>query len=336
MGIKKTRWGRHGQQDIFLLTLSNGFLEVSVTNFGCTIVSILLPDATGNKANLVLGYDSLQGYINDPYYMGCIVGRFANRIANARFVIAGREYILAANETISNTHLHGGPNGFHKKVFTLITTPDNNEVRFYYKSVDGEEGYPGNLDVFVTYRLTAANELVIEYNATTDKTTPVNLTNHSYFNLSGSATSALNHELIIHADFALEADENYIPTGQLKAVAGTGLDFTKWRRIGEWPDKKAFRGYNECFSFPHAPDQVKAALRDPVSQRSMTVKTTLPGMMLYTGDFLKTPYIPNQGICLETQFFPDSPNQPAFPQTLLQPGDTYHHRTVYRFFDSFM
>lgn len=328
----------HGGQEIYWITISNGHLELSVTNLGCTIVSIMMLDETGHQTNMVLGYDSLQGYLNDTFYMGCIVGRFANRIANAMFRIGDVIYNLAANETGTGNHLHGGLIGFNSKPFAVVETPlhdDANTIQFQYRSVDGEEGYPGNLDVYVTYQLTAENEIIIDYKVTTDKTTPVNLTNHSYFNLSGANVPAINHELFINAEWALVADDRYVPTGELKSVVNTDLDFTNWRRIQSQPGASILSGYNECFSFTHtnASTNVMAGLRDPQSGRSMTVKTTLPGMMLYTGDFLKTPFLKNGGICLETQFFPDSPNRPEFPSTLLHPGNVYQHRTVYQFFD---
>jgi aldose 1-epimerase len=337
MGIRKSLWGTQEGQDIYLLTITNGHLELSVTNLGCTIVSILLPDETGNQANMVLGYDCLEGYLADTFYMGCIVGRFANRIANAAFQIGNATYNLTANETGTGNHLHGGKAGFNKKVFDIIETPygNANAIQFFYKSVNGEEGFPGNLDVYVTYQVTDENEIIIDYKGTTDKTTPVNLTNHSYFNLSGAQVPAINHELFINSEWALVADETYIPTGELKSVVNTELDFRNWRPIHAQPDTSSFAGYNECFSFTHANASTNAVagLRDPLSGRSMTVRTTLPGMMLYTGDFLKTPYLKNEGICLETQFFPDSPNRPEFPSTLLHPGDVYQHRTVYQFFN---
>lgn len=333
MGIRKTTWGRHQGKEVYLLTLNNGWLEVSLTNFGCTVVSIVVPGKNDTKKNLVLGYNSLEDYIGDAYYMGCLVGRFANRISNAAFQISTVKYQLAANEKGTGNHLHGGERGFNKKVFDLNKTDaHDNSVQFYYKSADGEEGYPGNLDVFVTYRLTNKNEVVIDYKAMTDKPTHVNLTNHSYFNLSGATSQAINHELFINATQVLEADTAYIPTGTFKAVAGTALDFTAYRPI-HGGNPESFRGYNECFSIAHVPNEIIAGLRDPESGRSLAVRTTLPGIMLYTGDFLKTPFLKNGGICLETQFFPDSPNQPLFPQTLLHPGEVYQHQTVYQFFE---
>jgi len=337
MGIRKSLWDRHEEQDVYLITISNAHLQLSLTNFGATIVSIMLPDKSGTPKNMVLGYDALDGYVNDTFYMGCTVGRFANRISGAAFRIEGLEYKLAANETGTGNHLHGGTIGFNKKVFSITDYSlhsKENSIQFQYKSKDGEEGYPGNLDVYVTYQLTEKNEVVIDYKATTDKTTPVNLTNHSYFNLSGNAAPALDHELLIHADQTLVADDTYIPTGAMKAVADTALDFRNWRLI-QTGDSASFKGFNEYFSFPHAGTHgdVKAGLRHLPSGRMLTVKTTLPGLMLYTGDFLKTPYVKNGGICLETQFFPDSPNRPEFPSTLLHPGDVYQHQTIYQFFD---
>lgn len=330
MGIKKTSWGHVNQQEVYLFTLTNGLLEVSITNFGCTVVSVMMKNKKGEKQNLVLGYSSLQGYVEDLYYTGCIVGRFANRIANASFIIDDTTYQLAANESSTGNHLHGGVEGFNKKVFAVVDTMADT-VQFHYKSTDEEEGYPGNLDVFVSYQLTAQNSLVIRYKATTDKTTPVNLTNHSYFNLSGTNTSVLQHELLINADKVLVADAAYIPTGEIKPVAGGNLDFRHWRAIGG----ESFRGLNECFCLDHTKG-VAAMLRDPQSQHSMIVRTTLPGLMLYTGDYLDSPFSKNEGLCLETQFFPDSPNQPTFPTAFLHPGDVYEHQTVYQFFDYFI
>lgn len=296
MGIRKTLWGHHEGKEVYLITLNNDWLEVSLTNFGCTIVSIIVPDKIGHKKNLVLGYNSLQDYILDPYYIGCIVGRFANRLSNAAFQVGDVTYQLTANEPGTGNHLHGGEKGFNKKVFSLSNAPaEDNAIQFYYRSVDGEEGYPGNLDVFVTYQLTDKNEVIIDYNATTDKATHVNLTNHSYFHLCGASEPAINHELYINAAYVLEADATYIPTGDMQAVAGTGLDFTEYRPIDQQGDPALFRGYNECFWLTQAPDEIKAALRDPQSGRSMTVRTTLPGIMLYTGDFLKSPFLKKWG-----------------------------------------
>lgn len=335
MGIRKRLWGSYEGQEVYLITLSNGWLELTLTNFGCTIVSIMAPDDNGKTRNLVLGYDSLKDYIQDPYYIGCVVGRFANRLSHACFQIDGVKYRLPANEPETGNHLHGGITGFNKKVFSITDAHSgDSSVQFYYRSADGEEGYPGNLDVFVTYRLTDLNEVIIDYKAITDKPTLVNLTNHSYFNLSGSREPAIDHELFINTDYVLETHATYIPTGAFLKVTGTDLDFTSFRVISQHSSQELFRGYNACYSLIHKPrsEDVNAALRDPKSGRCMTVRTSLPGIMLYTGDFLKYPYLEHQGICLETQFFPDSPNQPSFPQSFLQPGDVYQHQTVYQFF----
>ena len=234
MGIRKSLWGYNEGREVYLITISNGHLELSLTNLGATIVSIMLPDKTGTPKNMVLGYNSLAGYANDTFYMGCTVGRFANRISGATFWLEGTEYKLAANEGETGNHLHGGTTGFNKKVFDITDNPlhdTENKVQFQYRSKDGEEGYPGTLDVCVTFQITHKNEVIISYKATTDKTTPVNLTNHSYFNLSGDAMPALDHELLIQADYALVADAAYIPTGALKAVADTELDFRNWRLV---------------------------------------------------------------------------------------------------------
>lgn len=332
MAVSKMFWGYHEQHEIYLVTLINGGIELSVTNLGCTIVSLKVPVSTGGMGNVVLGYDSLQGYIGDRYYTGCIIGRFANRVSGAKFSIGDTHYRLAANETGSGNHLHGGTAGFNKKVFSVSGIESDNAIQFYYGSPDGEEGYPGNLDIFITYRLTEAGELVIEYKAVTDRATHVNLTSHSYFNLSGTASknAAPQHELYIDADNVLVTDDGFIPTGAIQPVEGTTFDFRTWRTIGT---QIPAGGYNTCFVLNHAGDNTvaQAGLRDTGSGIHMLVRTSLPGLLLYTGDYLGSPFIKNQGVCLETQFFPDSPNHPHFPSTLLLPGNAYNHQTVYQF-----
>jgi aldose 1-epimerase len=336
MEIKKKLWGTHDQQQIFLITISNGHIELALTNLGCTIVSIMVPDQQGRKLNMVLGYDSLQSYLNDPFYVGCIVGRFANRISNASFQIDNIKYTLVANEQARGNHLHGGVNGFNKKVFTIVDETSNKgsaSIKFYYRSQDLEEGYPGNMEVYITYELTQNNEVIINYFATTDKATHVNLTNHSYFNLSGSAKPAIGHELCINANYMLLADERYIPTGEIKSIADTNYDFRQWRRIDNFLEQLPPEGCNVCFIFDKEAgnEEVKAGLCDPMSGRSMMVRTSLPSLMFYTGDYLQEPFQKNQGICLETQFSPDSPNRPEFPKTILYPGEEYCHHTIYHF-----
>ncbi len=313
-------------------------MEVAITNFGCTIVSIIFPDEKGTRKNLVLGYEDLDGYVYDPFYIGCIVGRFANRISNASFKINDMQYCLAANDNHTGNHLHGGAEGFNKKVFSVketSCTPDACSLQLFYSSRDGDEGYPGNLEVTVTYSLTINNQLRIDYDATTDVATPVSLTNHSYFNLSGSMVAATNQELYIQAEKILVTDANYIPTGQVQSVAGTGWDFSTWKIIEQTLKAGHLTGYNEYFIFNPVTTghTFQAALRHPASGIGMMVTTSLPGMMLYTGDFLKAPFSKQQGICLETHLYPDSPNRPAFPTAVLYPGDTYRHFTTYHFYN---
>lgn len=333
MIVNKTLWGNYNNKEIYLITIDNGFLKLKLTNLGCTIVSVEMPDEKKQLINMVLGYNTPGEYITDAYYMGCIVGRYANRIKDASFNIDGIEYKLAANDGSSGNHLHGGNTGFNKKVFTIANTTsnaDSDSIQFKYESADGEEGYPGNVELNIIYTLTNKNEIVIDYTAVTDKATHINTTNHSYFNLSGSANNALDHELCINAEYVLEDDKNYIPTGKLVHVKNSELDFTSSRKISGHPYK--FKGINSCYKLDAADkDAIKAILHEPFSKRSLIVKTTLPGLMFYTGDFLGSPFIRNQGVCLEAQFFPDSPQHADFPSTLLRPGDIYLHQTIYQF-----
>ncbi|MEO5893472.1 MAG: aldose epimerase family protein [Ferruginibacter sp.] len=333
MAIKKTWWGNYNGEDIYRFTISNGYLDLTVSNFGATVIAIKMPENQGNPENMVLGYDTLEGYVNDTYYMGGIVGRFANRISDAAFIIGQQKYQLTANETGTGNHLHGGTIGFNKKIFFVQGEPSQtelNSIQFHYSSPAGEEGYPGNLEVDITYRVTEKDEVVIAYKASTDQTTPVNLTSHCYFNLSGLKMTATEQDLFINADNVLVTNAHYIPTGEIKKVKGTTFDFTTQQPINNYP---GFNGYNECFVVNKNGDEMapQATLTDTISGRTMLVKTTLPGIMLYTGDHLGAPFIKNQGVCLEAQFFPDSPNQPHFPCTLLHPGDLYQHTTIYRF-----
>ena len=272
-------------------------------------MSLLVPDKDGRRADVVVGFETPEEYAANPRYLGAIVGRYANRIANAQFTLDGRTYRLAANH--GPHHLHGGVTGFDKRVWHAARGADSLELR--YLSPDGEEGYPGNLDVRVTYRLTDDDELIVEYRATTDKPTPVNLTQHTYFNLGGD-DDARGHMVQIDADAITAVDEQLIPTGVLAPVAGTDFDFRKPMTIG------ARRGGNYDHNFV-----LKGGVRvvDPKSGRTLDMHTTEPGMQLYTG------YA--RGVCLETQHFPDSPNQPSFPSTILRPGTEYRSRTVFTF-----
>jgi aldose 1-epimerase len=327
---------------LFTLTNTNG-VEMKVTNYGGIITSLEVPDRNGQLADIVLGYDKLDGYLKDTPYFGAIVGRYGNRIAKGKFVLDGQEYTLAQNDG-ENT-LHGGIRGFDKVVWDARELRDSASVgiRFHYLSKDGEEGFPGNLNVQVDYILTNNNELVIRYFATTDRATPINLTHHSYFNLKGAGNgTTLDHLMQIHASAYTVVNETLIPTGELRDVAGTPMDFNLPTPIGERITQvgREPKGYdhNYVLSRP-GPDHVSARVTEPVTGRIMEVLTDQPGMQFYSGNFLNgsitgkqgKKYQQYSGFCLETQHFPDSPNQPAFPSTILRPGEVYESTTVYRF-----
>ena len=307
--------------DIYTLTNDKG-MSAKVMTFGAVLVDLQVPDKAGKADSVVLGYDNLKGYEKGSFY-GATVGRVANRIAGARFTLDGKEYKLTGN-------IHGGKRGFNKVLWKAEALPGQNAVRFSYLSADGEEGYPGNLQVAVTYTLTSANELRIDYEATTDKPTTVNLTNHSYFNLAGAAApSVLDHRLELSSQTYTVFDKSLIPTGEIAPVAGTPLDFTKMKRIGEGiaEQKKAGgkTGYDHNFVLPGKSGQLTMAARivEPVSGRVMTVRTDQPGMQLYTAN--------GNAICFETQHHPNSVNIPQFPSTILRPGEAFHTATVFAF-----
>jgi aldose 1-epimerase len=322
-------------------------MTMTVTNLGGTIVALKTPDKNGVFEDVVLGYDSIAGYIKAPSFFGALVGRYGNRIANGQFTLDGVTYDLAKNN--GENHLHGGRKGFDKVVWNAapVTVSDGVALKLDYLSKDMEEGYPGNLNVQVLYTLTNENELKIEYTATTDKKTIVNLTNHTYFNLSGNTKrDILDHVLSLNASAFIPVDETLIPTGEIKPVAGTPFDFTTPTVIGERidnddPQLKAGRGYDHCWVFNEDDGSNKpaATLYDPGTGRYMEMFTTEPGTQVYTGNFLNgsivgkygTTYAQRYAICLETQHFPDSPNQPNFPSVVLSPGETYHTETVYAF-----
>ena len=332
-----------GQKVIqYTLTNPNG-MSVKILNYGGTVTDIMVPDRNGKFGDVVLGYDSLSGYLqNGNPYFGCLVGRYGNRIANAKFTLDGKEYVLAPNNN-GNT-LHGGVKGFDKRVWTAsdINTDSVSSIKFTYDSKDMEEGYPGNLHTEVVYTLTKNNELKLEYKATTDKATPVNLTNHCYFNLSAGADSTiLDHELMIRARQFTPVNDKLIPTGKIDSVSGTAMDFTSAKKIGKDIAQVA-GGYdhNWVFQKPENRFDMVASLYHAPSGRYMEVYTTEPGIQFYSGNFLDgtlkntrggTKYVKHAGLCLETQHFPDSPNQPAFPNTIIKPGDTYQQITVYKF-----
>lgn len=339
--ITEKKYGSVNNQDITEYTISNasGF-SVSIINYGATITGIHSKDKQGNIANVLLHYDNLDGYLqkNNPYF-GCIVGRYANRIAKAKFSLNGKEYILAANN--NGNSLHGGIKGFDKNIWKATKLNDSS-IRFSYTSVDGDEGYPGTLSVNVTYTVSANNEIQIDYTASTDKPTPVNLTNHSYFNLSGGQDSTiLAHDIMINADSITEVDKDLVPTGKIVSIKGGPMDFTSEKNIGK-DIAKVEGGYDHNWVLNDASDKLKkvAEVYHAASGRLMEVFTTQPGLQFYTGNFLdgsltntgdNKKYIKNAGLCLETQHFPDSPNQPGFPNTILKPGETFHATTVYKF-----
>ncbi|HOZ76392.1 MAG TPA: aldose epimerase family protein [Ferruginibacter sp.] len=337
--IDKLDWGEIEGQRVFLFSLTNkSGHQVTVTNYGATITSWVTPDKLGGKSNIVLGFESIDGYLARPPYFGATIGRYSNRIAKGRFVIGNDTYSVATNN--GENHLHGGNKGFDKVIWCAKPSDDGSaSVTMNYLSKDGEEGYPGNLQVAVTFTLTDDNELLIGYYAETDKATVVNLTNHSYFNLTGDvASSILDHTLQIYADNYTPV-ENGIPNGELKNVAGGPFDFLQPHTIGE-RISRVDGGYDHNFVLTRKSNGLEliATLADSVSGRTLEVYTTEPGMQLYSGNFLDGSFKTSEGksinkhaaICLETQHFPDSPNQPSFPATLLQPGEKYETATKYR------
>jgi aldose 1-epimerase len=333
------------QLQVYSLENKNG-LKMTVTNLGGRIISLWVPDKKGELADVVLGYDSVKQYINGNPFFGAMIGRFGNRIAKGKFKLDDKEYTLAINNGANA--LHGGPGGFHNvywKVQRDSVAP--NRITLSYVSSDGEEGYPGELTTTVVYSLNDNDELGIEYTATTNKSTVVNLTHHSFFNLAGeSHGDILNHELIINADAYLPIDEGLIPTGELKNVYGTAFDFLKTHAIGERINGNDIqlqyaKGYDHNFVLNKKAGEYELAaiVSEPVTGRIMEVWTTEPGLQFYSGNFLdgkdigkgNKPYLFRSAFCLEAQHFPDSPNHPNFPSTRLNPGETYHQKTVYAF-----
>jgi aldose 1-epimerase len=327
--------------DHYTLANSNG-VKVTIITYGATITSVCVPDRNGKIENVTLTQDSLEDYLRGTPCFGSTIGRFANRIARGKFSIGGRQYTLAINN--GKNHLHGGIQGFDKVVWKAepVETADSAGVLFSYESPDGEEGYPGTLLAQVTYSLTNNNELKMDYTATTDKPTVVNLTNHAYWNLAGAGSGdVLGHELMLNADRFLPADDGLIPLGELKNVEGTPMDFRKPHTIGE-RIAQVEGGYDHCYVVNRKKERelvLAARVVEPKSGRAMEVYATQPGVQLYTANWLDGSlqaggkrYEKYFGFCLETQHFPDSPNQPAFPSTLLQPGETYRQTTVHKFF----
>jgi aldose 1-epimerase len=347
--VARATFGRTGDGatvDMFTLTNARG-MEVQAISYGAIIRSIRVPDRNGTLDDVVLGFDAVDGYLTRHPYFGALVGRYGNRIARGQFTLDGKTYQLATNN--GPNHLHGGVKGFDKALWNgeTFARDGNVGVVFSHTSPDGDEGYPGALSARVTYTLTPANELTIEYDATADKPTPVNLTQHSYFNLAGAGTSdILQHRLTLHADRFTPVDATLIPTGELAPVAGTPFDFRQPAVIGaridaDDPQIKNGGGYDHNWVLNRTgPGLVPAArVEDPSSGRTLDVSTTEPGVQFYTGNFLDGTiagkagrvYRRRFGLCLETQHFPDSPNHPAFPSTILRPGERLQSKTVFAF-----
>jgi len=331
---------------LFVLENSNG-CSAAVTDFGATVTSLVVPDQRGRLSNVALGFDAPDNYLAGHPYFGSTIGRFGNRISDGRFTLDGHDYRLARNN--GPNHLHGGTTGFGMLLWrvTSDTPPDAQQLELNLISPDGDEGYPGRLDTSVTFTLTDRNELRIDYLATTDRPTIVNLTNHSYFNLAGPAgESILDHEIMINADRFTPVNAGHIPTGEIRPVDGTPMDFRRMTPIGTRidgdDDQLSFgNGYDHNWVLNRSGEEptLAAKVYDPTSGRVMKVLTTEPGVQFYSGNFLDgafvgrtgRPYGRRSGLCLETQHFPDSPNQPCFPSTVLLPGETYRSTTIYRF-----
>jgi aldose 1-epimerase len=347
--VRKESFGKTGDGrpvDLYTLTNSRG-LVVRAINYGGIIVSLRVPDKAGNLGDIVLGYDNVEGYLKNPAYFGAIVGRYANRIANAAFTLDGVKYNLTKNDGPNS--LHGGANGFNKQLWEAKEFKNDQGVGvgFSYLSKDGEEGYPGNLKVNVSYTLTDENKLILDYEATTDKATPLNLSQHTYFNLAGEGNGdVLGHHVMLNADRFTPVDKTLIPAGDSRPVQGTPMDFTRPTAIGarinqDYDQLVLGHGYDHNWLIKRKDDSlVRAALvHEPTSGRILEVLTTQPGVQFYSGNFLDGTitgkhghvYKQHYGFCLETQHFPDSPNHPDFPSTILRRGQTFHSRTVFRF-----
>jgi len=327
-----------GDASLYTITNSNG-ITLKITDYGGTIQSILVPDKNGKPGDVVLGFDSLEGYLQDHPYIGTIVGRYANRISNARFVLNGIQYKLAQNH--GRNHIHGGIVGYDKVLWQASEFADKKGagITLEYVSHDLEEGYPGFLRLSVSYTLDENNQVCLDYQATTDKATHLNLTNHSYFNLNGAAKEVYDHELCIPASRYVVTDLDLIPTGEIGSVEGGPLDFRSPKLIGK-DINEVEGGFDLCYVVEGDGREPSLAARvvHQESGRCMETFTTEPGIQFYSSNFLAdirgkggTPYRKHLALCLEAQHFPDTPNQPDFPSTLLRPGETYNQRTIYKF-----
>jgi aldose 1-epimerase len=345
MSVKVEPFGKTADgQAVDIVTLTNGkCLTAKIITYGGIIVSFEAPDRNGKPGDIVLGFDTLDGYLKSHPYFGAIIGRYGNRIGGAKFKLDGSEYKLAANNGINS--LHGGIKGFDKVVWKIEKAQakgNEAELELSYTSKDDEEGFPGNLTCIVSYTLTADNKLEMEYEATTDKPTVVNLTNHSYWNLAGQGNGdILGHELMINADKYTPVDKDLIPTGELKSVKDTPMDFTKPMTIGSRIEQVDIKGYDHNYVLKGKAGKMKLVARvyEPTSGRVMEIETTEPGVQFYTSNFLDGSLKGKEGkvynkhgaLCLETQHYPDSPNKPEFPSVVLRPGEKYETETVHTF-----
>lgn len=336
--VEKETWGVHEGQEVFLFTLVNSSGNVlKITNYGARINRIEVPDRDGIRDNVTFGFDTFDETLKGDPYFGACVGRYANRIAKGKFSIDGTEYSLALNN--GENSLHGGPGGWHSVVWNaeIVEDPGNPAVRFTYKSPDMEEGYPGNMEVEVVYTWSDNNEIIMDYRCTTDRKTVLNITNHAYFNLHGTGTGdILDHLLTINATSFTPVDPTLIPTGEFRPLEGTPLDFRTPHTVGErinddYDQLKMGGGYDHNFVLDNT-GEVDAAVYDPESGRVLEVVTDQPGLQFYCGNFLNgRPFMYRSGLCLESQHYPDSPNKPEFPSTILNPGEVFKSQTIYRF-----
>lgn len=345
--VEMKPWGEVGGQPVYLYTLTNSNgATMKVTNYGARVTSLMVPDENGDMVDVVLGFDNLQDYLDNHTYFGAIVGRYGNRIADGKFTLDGEQYSLVRNNM--DNHLHGGYKGFDQRVWRgePVKTSEGASVKLNYLSKDGEEGYPGDLEVTVTYTLTNDNEFVFDIEATTDEATVVNLTNHNYYNLNGANSDAMDHELMINADKFTPIDDEWIPLGELRSVKGTPMDFTTFTKVGErinedYKQLKNGAGYDHNYVLNGGGGQMDLAAKAHSSMTGILMKvyTDQPGVQFYSGNFLDgslvgkddITYEKRYAICLETQHFPDSPNNPNFPSTVLRPGEVYETTTVFEF-----
>jgi aldose 1-epimerase len=342
MNIEKSLFGTlpNGEKvDLYTITTNNGMIA-KVTNYGATLVSLFVSDKNGNQEDIVLGFDNLFSYLGDHPYFGCAVGRFCNRIGQGKFVINGKEFQLTKNEG-ENT-LHGGVKGFHRILWDTyeINSKDGIGLKFKHTSLDGEEGFPGNLNIEITYLFTNNNEFRIKYQAHTDKTTHVNFTQHTYFNLNGGKKNVLNHYIQINADNYTEVDGSLIPTGKILKVEGTPLDLRKRVNLGKQIEKLGKTGFDHNYIINRDTQNIELAgiIYNPENGIKVETYTTEPAVQIYTGYYINNIKGKNNliydkfyGVCMETQHFPDSPNKPGFPSTLLNPGEEFFSETIYKF-----